>query len=70
MCGQYLHKGDKVAVLGDLDLQTYTDKNGVERTSLAVDVTDLEFCGGSKNGGANASSQAQTQQGDPEELPF
>lgn len=40
---QYLRKGDKITVSGDLALRPYKDKNGIERMSVQVSVTDLEL---------------------------
>lgn len=35
------HKGDVIAVLGELSARKYTDKNGMERSNLGVYVKDL-----------------------------
>ena len=43
ICMQYLHKGDKITVSGDLALRPFEDKNGVERLSVQLSVTDLEL---------------------------
>ena len=43
ICMQYLHKGDKVTVAGDLSLRPYKDKNGLERIAVQLNVTDLEL---------------------------
>lgn len=40
---QYLHKGDKVTIAGDLCLRPYVDKQGAQRLSVQVNVTDLEL---------------------------
>jgi single-strand DNA-binding protein len=40
---QYLRKGSKVYVEGRLTQRKYTDKNGVERTSIEVVANDLQF---------------------------
>ena len=40
---QYLHKGDKITVVGDLVIRPYLGKNGVERTSVQVSITDMEL---------------------------
>ena len=39
----YLHKGDKVAVCGDLRPSTYTDQQGQTRMSLDINVMRCEF---------------------------
>ena len=43
VCAKYLHKGDKVSVLGDLILQEYVDKQGVTRAALQVTASEVEF---------------------------
>ncbi|MCD8371705.1 MAG: single-stranded DNA-binding protein [Clostridia bacterium] len=40
---RYAKKGNKVAVIGDIELNSYTDKEGVERTSVDVTASDVEF---------------------------
>lgn len=40
---QYLHKGDKVTIAGDLCLRPYVDKQSAQRLSVQVNVTDLEL---------------------------
>lgn len=38
-----LYKGQMVGVTGMLDLEQYTDKNGVLRSNLTLDVDDMDF---------------------------
>ncbi len=45
IANQYLSKGKQVYVEGRLRQEEYTDRDGVKRTSLAVDATDLHFVG-------------------------
>jgi single-strand DNA-binding protein len=42
-CERYLHKGAKVYIEGRLMQRKYTDKNGIERTAVEVNVTGVEF---------------------------
>ena len=42
-CAKYLQKGKKVAVIGELDLRTYTGRDGIEKTALEVTASDIEF---------------------------
>lgn len=42
---QYLTKGRPVYIEGRLRMETYTDKQGQERTSLEVRATDMQFIG-------------------------
>lgn len=38
-----LYKGQMVGVSGMLDMDVYTDKNNIPRTSLTLDVEDIDF---------------------------
>ena len=42
-CERYLHKGSKVYIEGRVTQRKYTDKNGLERTSVEVQATDMEM---------------------------
>ena len=50
-CGRYLKKGSKVSVVGELNNQTYEDKDGNKRRTAEV-VTDNVYFGDSKNSNA------------------
>lgn len=43
---QYVRKGTKLYVEGELRSRKYTDRNNIERTATEVYVRDLELCGG------------------------
>lgn len=43
VCGQYLGKGKKVCVAGEVSARAYTDKQGEAKASLEVFVTEVEF---------------------------
>jgi single-strand DNA-binding protein len=47
----YLGKGKSLYVEGQLEQRRYTDKNGQERTSLDVTMTDYQFTGGGQQQG-------------------
>ena len=40
---KFARKGNKVAVLGNIEIRTYEDREGVERTSVDVIASDVEF---------------------------
>ena len=42
-CAKYLTKGKKVFVSGELQVRTYEDKNGVQRTTVEVAADEIEF---------------------------
>lgn len=84
-CAKYLHKGDRVSILGDLLLRTYTDKNGQERSAMQITLTDIDFINdrradssetqaASRHVKATENKQTQTQNttsvDDSDELPF
>ena len=42
-CNTYLHKGSKVYIEGRLVQRKYTDKNGIERSTVDVIASDMEM---------------------------
>ena len=55
---RYAKKGNKVAVIGNIELRTYEDREGTERMSVDVIAQDVEFLTprGSAEDGADYSS--------------
>ena len=51
ICNEYLRKGRQVYVEGRLQSRKYTDKDGVERTSVEIVVNDMVLIGGREEGG-------------------
>ena len=49
ICFQYLKKGRKVSVVGELQARTYEDREGVTRMSLDVAADNVEFMSGSSD---------------------
>ena len=43
VCGKYLRKGSKVAVVGSLQNRSYDDKDGIKRQVTEVIASDVEF---------------------------
>lgn len=43
VCGQYLGKGKKVCVIGEVSARAFTDRQGEAKASLEVFVTEVEF---------------------------
>jgi single-strand DNA-binding protein len=43
MCGKYLSKGKKVAIVGELQTRSYEDKNGVKRYVTEIVADEVEF---------------------------
>lgn len=42
-CGQYLHKGSKVCIYGEMQQNQYTDRNGEQRTDYVIQVQGADF---------------------------
>jgi single-strand DNA-binding protein len=60
ICERYLHKGSKVYIEGRLSQRKYTDKNGIERTSVEVIANDMEMLSPKPAGAASTAVE-----GDP-----
>lgn len=56
--GQYFHKGNRIAVIGRLQVSSWTDNNNQKRYSTDVIVDDFEFC---ENKSSSPSSSASNQ---------
>jgi single-strand DNA-binding protein len=41
--GKYIKKGNKLAVVGSVQMRNYEDNQGIKRTAIDVIVTDCEF---------------------------
>lgn len=61
-CAKYLHKGDRIAIMGDLLFRTYMDKNQQERAAMQVTLTDVEFLNDKPRGEAAAPAKSQQPQ--------
>lgn len=55
--GKYFHKGDMIAVSGELQTRMYEDKDGNKRKAVEIVVNNASFCGGKSdnNSGGNDS---------------
>lgn len=42
-CNRYLKKGSKVCVIGSLQNNDYTDKDGIKRHNVIVNASEVEF---------------------------
>jgi single-strand DNA-binding protein len=43
VCGKYLKKGNKVAIVGSLQTRSYEDKDGIKRNVTDVVASEVEF---------------------------
>lgn len=65
---RYAKKGNKVAVLGNIELRTYEDRDGVERMSVDVIASDVEFLtpkGANDDSGDYSPAPARTERKKP-----
>lgn len=73
----YTQKGDKIGIIGELDYNSWVDKNGVKKFENSVIVEVIELLGNPKNqSNAPQKTQKQTQSAqkntgaDLDEIPF
>lgn len=63
---EYLKKGQEVHIIGELQIKSYEDKEGVNRKDVKIIVDKLDLMGGSKTNHGQASHQQQdTSDSDP-----
>jgi len=72
---QYLTKGKGVVINGELQIQSYDDKDGNKRQSAEVHVSDLEFASGSKSKSTDTQEPKKDDEktskvDDDDDLPF
>lgn len=78
---RYASKGKKVAVLGNIELNKYEDKDGIERTGINIIAQDVEFLSpkaqddsgaGKQSSAAKSATQAKLAAWDGEDgdIPF
>lgn len=58
VCAKYLTKGSRVYLEGELQMKTWTDKEGSARKSAEILVDDIKFLGGSHQSGISISGEA------------
>lgn len=46
---KYAKKGNKIAVMGMLKYNSYTDKNGIDRTTVNIEINDFSLLGKSNS---------------------
>ena len=67
----FIHKGGKVTVVGTITEEQFTDKNGNDRKSMKVRVSDIALQGGKEQTEEKPARQAQPQQDLTEDdIPF
>jgi len=61
ICNQYLRKGQKVYVEGRLQTRKYTDKDGIERTSVEIVASEMVMLSGREEGEGHGEGMAAPQ---------
>lgn len=51
ICNQYLHKGDKVYISGEMETRKWQDKDGKDRWITEIIAKEMEMLGGKGGGG-------------------
>lgn len=57
-CAKYLVKGSRVYVEGELQMKSWTDKDGKARKSAEIFVDDLKFMGGTRRENSGSPADA------------
>jgi len=72
ICGDYLHKGDKVYIEGKLQTRKWQDQNGNDRYTTEIIARELEMLGGRQENADNADSTPPNgeEPPTPEDVPF
>lgn len=59
LISRYLHKGDSIVVVGRLEIQEWTDKQGNKRTTPNVSAENVYFTGGRRQETAQSYQQQE-----------
>ena len=78
VCGKYLKKGSKVAIVGSLQNRSYEDKDGIKRTVTDVVASEVEFLSPKSGSGEEGDvsvvtakrERPQLEELDDNQLPF
>jgi len=60
ICNQYLHKGSKIYIVGELKLDQWTAQDGTKRSKHSITIESMEMLDG--NSGGNEATVKQNQQ--------
>ncbi|TQI68976.1 single-stranded DNA-binding protein [Clostridium sp. KNHs216] len=56
---KYFHKGQEIAVQGEMQSREYTDRDGNKRTAWDVIASNVEFCGSKSDSEGNSGGSYQ-----------
>jgi len=69
ICGEHLHKGDKVFIEGKLRTRKWTDRDDITRYTTEINARELEMLGGrQENGGSPPGGDMEPPM--PDDVPF
>ena len=70
VCGDHLHKGDKVFIDGKLQTRKWEDQNGNSRYTTEIVARELEMLGGRQEGTGSAPEGKTNEPPMPDDVPF
>lgn len=70
VCSQYIEKGKKVLVSGEMRSRDYTDKNGAKKRVWTINADDVEFLSYSQQSQQSENREGFIQIDDDTPLPF
>lgn len=59
LCNKYLSKGSRIGVVGSIQVDTYTDREGKTRKSFKVVVNEIEFLSANTSNTSNKGARRQ-----------
>ena len=70
VCGEHLHKGDKVFIEGKMQTRKWEDQDGNTRYTTEIVARDLEMIGGRQENAGSPSDSDNAEPPMPDDIPF
>ena len=70
VCGEHLHKGDKVFIEGKMQTRKWEDQDGNTRYTTEIVARDLEMIGGRQEHAGSPSDSDNAEPPMPDDIPF
>jgi len=70
VCGEHLHKGDKVYIEGKLQTRKWEDQDGNTRYTTEIVARELEMLGGRQDSSSNSVPDGADEPPMPDDVPF
>ena len=70
VCGDHLHKGDKVFIEGKMQTRKWEDQNGVIRYTTEIVARELEMLGGRQDSAGSPPQGENNEPPMPDDVPF